>query len=242
MAKPAGFNINVQTMPHATYLDQVWKKGSFYVGFYNMQPTADAIFSLLYTSNAAWNETRWNNTAFDKLVAEARTTIDEAKRRELYAKAQKLMHDEVPSIIPVFFDLLAAQRDYVQGCNLHPRGAVFRLDLRLARRRARRSGAKGCRGQPRVTRDVDLSAEAVGADRLHALRGVAAGLRHHPGVAGRCGGDDAGGERNARALAASASAWGSTNPFMSSTGTGCAGVLRGRFRRLAAHRPAGGDR
>ena len=71
MAKPAGFDIKVQTMPHATYLDQVWKKGSFYVGFYNMQATADAIFSLLYTSNAAWNETRWNNTAFDTLVVEA---------------------------------------------------------------------------------------------------------------------------------------------------------------------------
>ena len=29
------------------------------------------IFSLLYTCNAAWNETRWNNAEFDKLVAEA---------------------------------------------------------------------------------------------------------------------------------------------------------------------------
>ena len=57
MAAPAGFRINVQTMPHATYLDQVWKKGNFYVGFYNMQPTPDAIFKLLYTSDAAWNET-----------------------------------------------------------------------------------------------------------------------------------------------------------------------------------------
>jgi peptide/nickel transport system substrate-binding protein len=128
MAKPAGFTIDVQTMPHATYLDQVWKKGPFYVGFYNMQPTADAIFSLLYTSNAAWNETHWNNAAFDKLVGEARTTVDEAKRRQLYADAQKLMHDEVPSIIPVFFDLLGAQRSYVDGYQLHPRGAVFRLD------------------------------------------------------------------------------------------------------------------
>lgn len=128
MAKPAGFTINVQTMPHATYLDQVWKKGSFYIGFYNMQPTADAIFALLYTSNAAWNETRWNNAAFDKLVSEARTTIDEAKRRELYAGAQALMHEQVPSIIPVYFDLLAAKRNYVEGYRLHPRGAVFNLD------------------------------------------------------------------------------------------------------------------
>jgi len=129
MAKPAGFTIDVQTMPHATYLDQVWKKGAFYVGFYNMQATADALFSLLYTSNAAWNETHWNNAAFDKLVGDARTTADEAKRKPLYAEAQKLMHDEVPSIIPVFFDLLGAQRDYVQRYQLHPRGAVFRLDF-----------------------------------------------------------------------------------------------------------------
>ena len=128
MAKPSGFRINVETMPHATYLDQVWKKGPFYVGFYNMQATADAIFALLYTSDSAWNETRWNNAAFDKAVHAARATVDETKRRALYAEAQKLMYIETPSIIPIFFDLLAAQRDWVQGYQLHPRGAVFRLD------------------------------------------------------------------------------------------------------------------
>ncbi len=128
MAKPAGFRIEVQTMPHATYLDQVWKKGSFYVGFYNMQATADAIFSLLYTSDSAWNETRWDNAEFDKVVGQARVTADEAKRAELYGQAQVLMHDQVPSVVPVFFDLLAGRREWVQGYVLHPRGAVFRLD------------------------------------------------------------------------------------------------------------------
>jgi len=129
MAKPAGFRIDVQTMPHATYLDQVWKKGAFYVGFYNMQATADAIFALLYTSNAAWNETRWNNKDFDALVAEGRGTTDEAKRRAAYGKAQQLMNEQVPSVIPAFFDLLAARRAYVQGYVLHPRATVFRLEL-----------------------------------------------------------------------------------------------------------------
>ena len=128
MAKPGGFRIDVQTMAQSTYLDQVWKKGNFYVGFYNMQPTQDAVFSLLYTSTAAWNETRWNNSEFDAAVKAARETTDEAKRAELYGKAQQLMHDEVPSVIPTFFDLLAASRDYVAGYHLHPRGAIFRLD------------------------------------------------------------------------------------------------------------------
>ena len=149
MAKPAGFDINVQTMPHATYLDQVWKKGSFYIGFYNMQPTADAIFSLLYTSNAAWNETRWNNAAFDKLVAEARATIDEAKRRELYAEAQRLMNQDVPSIIPVFFDLLAAQREWVRATSCI-RAARCSASTTSRWATARRGAAEG-RPRPRVS-------------------------------------------------------------------------------------------
>jgi peptide/nickel transport system substrate-binding protein len=128
MAKPAGFRITVQTMPHATYLDQVWKKGSFYVGFYNMQATADAIFALLFTSNAAWNETRWNNKAFDEVVFAARAETDDARRRPLYAEAQKMMREGIPAVIPVFFDLLAAQRAWVEGYVLHPRASVFRLD------------------------------------------------------------------------------------------------------------------
>jgi len=129
MAAAAGFRINVQTMPHATYLDQVWKKGNFYVGFYNMQPTADAIFNLLYTSNATWNETHWNNSEFDAVINAARVETDEVKRTALYAKAQELMNTEVPSVISAFFDLLAAQRSYVEGYTLHPRGSVFRLDM-----------------------------------------------------------------------------------------------------------------
>jgi peptide/nickel transport system substrate-binding protein len=128
MARDAGFRIQVQTMPHATYLDQVWKKGNFYVGFYNMQATADAIFSLLYTADAAWPETRWKNADFNHAIEQARLTTDEVRRRELYGQAQEVIRDGVPSVIPVFFDLLSGQRPYVQGYQLHPRGAVFLLD------------------------------------------------------------------------------------------------------------------
>lgn len=115
-------------MPHATYLDQVWRQGNFYVGFYNMQASADAIFSLLYTSDAAWNETRWNNTDFDALVEAGRSTPDGPERAQIYADAQELMFAEIPTIIPVFFDLLGAKHDYVEGFALHPRGAVFNID------------------------------------------------------------------------------------------------------------------
>ncbi|MBT9383166.1 hypothetical protein KM176_04785 [Pseudooceanicola sp. CBS1P-1] len=127
MAKPGGWDITVQTMDHPTYLDQVWKKGKFYVGYYNMQPTEGAIFNLLFTSDASWNETRWNNAEFDKLVAEADATTDTDKRAELYAKTQELMRTDIPALVPCFFDLLGARGDHVQGYEQSPRGATFAL-------------------------------------------------------------------------------------------------------------------
>ena len=128
MARQGGFDISIKTMDHSTYLDQVWKKGRFYVGFYNMQSTEDAIFKLLFTSDAAWNETKWNHAPFDQLVDQARVTLEPAKRAELYAQAQAIIRAEKPALIPCFFDLLGAHRDYVNDYHLHPRGATFSMD------------------------------------------------------------------------------------------------------------------
>lgn len=125
MAKPAGFNITVKTMPHAQYIDQVWRKGNFYVGHYNQQPNEDSILNLLYTTKARWNQTRWNSAEFDRLVEAGRSTSDDAKRAQLYADAQALMRKEAPALIPIFLDLLGARHDYVNGFVLHARGAVF---------------------------------------------------------------------------------------------------------------------
>lgn len=127
MAAPGGFAIDLQTMDFSTYLAQVWKKGKFYVGFYNMLPAEGMSFNLLFTSDASWNETKWNNKTFDSLVNAADQTTDVAKRAEFYAKAQQLMREEVPAVIPCFFDVLGARADYVNGYDQHPRGASFSL-------------------------------------------------------------------------------------------------------------------
>ncbi|MCC7272542.1 MAG: ABC transporter substrate-binding protein [Alphaproteobacteria bacterium] len=128
MARPAGFDIDVQTIPYDTYIANVWRKANFYIGSFNTQATEDALYTLLFTSDAPWNDSQWNNKRFDELVYQGRRTIDPAKRKELYAGAQKLMTDELPYLIPFFEDLLSARRTYVQGHTLHPRGGVFFMD------------------------------------------------------------------------------------------------------------------
>ena len=128
MAREAGFNIRVQSVNSETYLRQVWTKGSFYIGFYNMQPSEDHILSLLYTSSALWNQTRWNNAAFDELVEAARATQDSETRVHNYSQAQSLMRRDVPSIIPLFVDFLSARRKKVAGLHLAPLGVAFHLE------------------------------------------------------------------------------------------------------------------
>lgn len=128
MALPAGFNINVETMPHDTYLANVWMKGNFYMGYWGMQPTEDATFNLLLTSNASYEDTAWKNATFDKLVADGRSTTDTGKRAELYAEAQKLILEETPYIVPIFEDILTASGKGAEDWTIAPLSRYFYVE------------------------------------------------------------------------------------------------------------------
>ena len=115
-----GFDINVETMPHDTYLANVWRKGNFYMAYWGMQPTEDATFNLLLTSNASYEDTGWSNAEFDALVQAGRSTTIELERADAYAKAQELMLTELPYIIAFYEDVLTASKDTVKGYTLNP--------------------------------------------------------------------------------------------------------------------------
>jgi len=124
-ARSAGFDIDVETMPHDTFLANVWRKGNFYMGFWGMQPTEDGAFTLLLTSDAAFEDTAWKNQEFDDAVSRGRSTLDDAERGRLYARAQELIVRDVPYIIPFFQDVLTASRSVVKGWQVHPLSRTF---------------------------------------------------------------------------------------------------------------------
>lgn len=127
-AKELGLDVSLQQFDYSTYLDTIWLKSPYYVGFYNMQSSEDACFQLLYTSQSPWNETRWNNEKFDKLVLDARAELDEGKQRKLYADVQEMMYEEVPTCIPLFLDLTCAHMPNVENYKMVPRGTFWHLD------------------------------------------------------------------------------------------------------------------
>ena len=128
LAKPAGFDIDVQTIAYDAYNVTIWRKANFYVANWNMQPTEDALFGLLFTTDAPWNDTQWNNAAFDDLVRRARATRDPAARGKLYGDAQSLLNAECPYIIPFFQDILSASQKWVVNYRIHPRGGQYFLE------------------------------------------------------------------------------------------------------------------
>ena len=128
MALPAGFDINVKSMPHDTYLANYWRKGNFYMAYWGMRSTPDGAFTLLLTSDASYEDTAWNNKEFDAIVAKARSTPDDSERAQLYAEAQKLILRDTPYIIPFFQDVLTASRDGVKGWVVHPLNRVYYIE------------------------------------------------------------------------------------------------------------------
>ena len=77
------------------------------------------MLSIAYGANAPWNETHWKNDRFEKLLADARSEIDEAKRKAYVWEMQATLSEDGGAIIPAFRDWIDAHRSAVGGHTPH---------------------------------------------------------------------------------------------------------------------------
>ena len=71
------------------------------------------MFSLAFSNKSPWNETNWSNEAFEKLLVEARAELDDAKRGEMYAEMQRLVHSEGGLVAPAFGNFISVTSDQI---------------------------------------------------------------------------------------------------------------------------------
>lgn len=114
-ARASGISIAVKREPDDGYWNNVWMKRPWAASFWAGRPSAGMMLASVYQSDAPWNETHWKNETFDRQLAEARSMADPAKRREIYFALQQTIHDECPTIIPVFASWVDAARKEVKG-------------------------------------------------------------------------------------------------------------------------------
>lgn len=125
-ARAVGIEIEITREPSDGYWTDVWGKKPFIASYWGGRPTEDAFLSLVYTSDASWNDTRYTNPRLDEVVVAARGEVDEGLRREMYWEAQEILHNDGGALIPAYIQSVDGAAENV----MHPESlsGTFELD------------------------------------------------------------------------------------------------------------------
>ncbi len=121
-AKKVGFNIKVQREPADGYWSAIWIKRPFHMSNWLPRPTPDLRYSLVYLTDAKWNESHNGTAELDALITKNRGMVDGPERYAVNCEIQRTIHDTGGSVIPVFTDWLDARSEKLMGWTGHPVG------------------------------------------------------------------------------------------------------------------------
>ncbi|MEL6227971.1 MAG: ABC transporter substrate-binding protein, partial [Pseudomonadota bacterium] len=106
-------------MPPAKYWE-IWSKTPFGATAWTHRPLGTMVLSLGYRSGVPWNETHFENAAFDKALDDAEATLDVAERKKKMEKVQKIMQDAAIMVVPLFRPIYTIVNKKVNGFTGHP--------------------------------------------------------------------------------------------------------------------------
>lgn len=112
-AAVVGIHIAIDRAPNDGYWSNTWMKVPFCASLWYGRLVADEQLTVTYSKDGAWNDTFWNHDRFNMLLNEARATLDESLRREMYGEMQRIIRDEGGQIIPLFANWVDAKSDKV---------------------------------------------------------------------------------------------------------------------------------
>ena len=124
-AQEAGIPLTLKRVPDDGYWSDVWNVKPFCASYWGGRPVQDQMWSTAYLSTADWNDTKYRNPELDKLILEARSETDEAKRKDLYHQIGLIVHDDGGVICPMFNDFIDAQSDKLMGWVEDPNGELM---------------------------------------------------------------------------------------------------------------------
>ncbi len=119
--KKAKIAIDVKKVSADGYWDNVWLKVPFCAVYWGRRLSADQTFTQIYGSASSWNDGDWRKPDFDKLVADARIELDQAKRKDIYGKCQEMIADDGGQVCFAISDYLDGYSKKLMGNEAHAR-------------------------------------------------------------------------------------------------------------------------
>lgn len=122
LARPGGFELEVQRVPFNRYNAEVSGKAPFYVDGYFARPTIDTGSHPFLHSQGSWNARLWHykNETVDRALDAARLTGDPEKQKVHYLEMQRAMAEDPPGYIAYSVNFACAYRAAVQDVATHP--------------------------------------------------------------------------------------------------------------------------
>ncbi|PRX04712.1 UNVERIFIED_ORG: peptide/nickel transport system substrate-binding protein [Martelella mediterranea] len=114
-AQAAGIPFQIKREPADGYWTSVWNEMPFCASYWGGRSTQDQMYTTAYMSGANWNDTRFSNPKFDRMLLEARAQPDPELRKELYFEMGSIVRDEGGALIPLFNDFIDAIGPRVAG-------------------------------------------------------------------------------------------------------------------------------
>ena len=124
-AQQIGLNLDVKRMPADGYWSQHWMKHPVGFGSINPRPSADVLLTSFFKSDAPWNESAWKSEKFDQLLVAARGETDLARRTQMYADMQVMIHEDSGIGIPMFFSSIDGHTKRLKGLTPIPLGGMM---------------------------------------------------------------------------------------------------------------------
>ena len=123
-AAPAGFMININTMPTSQYWKE-WTEVELGITPWMHRPIGTMIPNLGYIADdegkpVPWNETRWVDEEFSRLIKEANGTLDVDERRRIFCKLEDIQMKRGSIGIPYWRNQWFVTRKKVQNVKGHP--------------------------------------------------------------------------------------------------------------------------
>ena len=120
-----GLDLDVKRMPADGYWSNHWLNSPVGFGNVNPRPNADTILTQFFKSDATWNESRWKSSQFDQLLLAARSEVDIAKRKQMYADMQTMIHNDAGIGIPMFLASIDGHSTKLKGLSPIPIGGLM---------------------------------------------------------------------------------------------------------------------
>ena len=114
-----GIKLRLKILSQKKYW-QIWDKSDFSLTYWSHRPLGTMILSLAYRSNAAWNETHYNNPRFDRALNRALAISEPKKRAQMMKRLEGYLQNDYIMIQPFFAQVFTASNVRVKNVEAHP--------------------------------------------------------------------------------------------------------------------------